>query len=85
MLMMHNGKYLAEIAHNVSSRKRSAILERAVCSSPLLPPEALASSCPIARCGHVQVIVSPFVPGCEAASLVLARCSRLGQANKLCG
>ena len=29
MLMMHNGKYLAEIAHNVSSRKRSAILERA--------------------------------------------------------
>ncbi|CEL97423.1 unnamed protein product [Vitrella brassicaformis CCMP3155] len=29
MLMMHNRKYVAEIAHNVSSRKRKAIIDRA--------------------------------------------------------
>jgi len=28
---MHNGKYAAEIAHNVSSRNRTVILERYVC------------------------------------------------------
>ena len=29
LLLMHNKKYAAEIAHNVSSRKRKAIIERA--------------------------------------------------------
>eukprot|EP00292_Cryptomonas_paramecium_P014538 CAMPEP_0113676992 /NCGR_PEP_ID=MMETSP0038_2-20120614/8994_1 /TAXON_ID=2898 /ORGANISM="Cryptomonas paramecium" /LENGTH=139 /DNA_ID=CAMNT_0000594169 /DNA_START=47 /DNA_END=466 /DNA_ORIENTATION=+ /assembly_acc=CAM_ASM_000170 len=29
MLLMHNKKYAAEIAHNVSTRKRKAIIERA--------------------------------------------------------
>jgi large subunit ribosomal protein L32e len=29
LLMMHNNKYAAEIAHNVSSRKRVEILARA--------------------------------------------------------
>mgnify|MGYP003960487649 FL=1 len=29
LLMMHNRKYTAEIAHNVSSRKRKEIVERA--------------------------------------------------------
>ncbi|KAF9786934.1 ribosomal protein L32e [Thelephora terrestris] len=29
LLLMHNGKYAAEIAHNVSSRNRTVILERA--------------------------------------------------------
>lgn len=29
MLLMHNRKYCAEVAHNVSSRKRTEILERA--------------------------------------------------------
>ena len=29
LLMMHNRKYVAEIAHNVSSRKRKEIVERA--------------------------------------------------------
>jgi len=31
LLLMHNGKYAAEIAHNVSSRNRTVILERCVC------------------------------------------------------
>jgi len=31
LLLMHNGKYAAEIAHNVSSRNRTIILERYVC------------------------------------------------------
>jgi len=31
LLLMHNGKYAAEIAHNVSSRNRTVILERYVC------------------------------------------------------
>jgi ribosomal protein L32E len=30
LLLMHNGKYAAEIAHNVSSRNRTVILERCV-------------------------------------------------------
>lgn len=29
LLLMHNDRYCAEIAHNVSSRKRTAILKRA--------------------------------------------------------
>lgn len=29
LLLMHNRKYAAEIAHNVSSKKRKEILERA--------------------------------------------------------
>ncbi len=29
VLLMHNRKYAAEIAHNVSARKRKAILDRA--------------------------------------------------------
>lgn len=32
LLMMHNKKYAAEIAHNVSGRKRQEIIERAVSS-----------------------------------------------------
>jgi len=32
LLLMHNGKYAAEIAHNVSSRNRTVILERCVCN-----------------------------------------------------
>ena len=35
---MHNGKYAAEIAHNVSSRNRTVILERCVCK-PKNPQE----------------------------------------------
>ena len=30
LLMMHNSKYAAEIAHNVSGRNRAEIIERAV-------------------------------------------------------
>ena len=30
LLMMHNKQYAAEIAHNVSGRKRQEIIERAV-------------------------------------------------------
>jgi len=29
LLLMHNGKYAAEIAHNISARKRKSICERA--------------------------------------------------------
>ena len=33
LLMMHNKQYAAEIAHNVSARKRAEIVERAVSGS----------------------------------------------------
>ena len=38
LLMMHNKKYAAEIAHNVSTKKREQIIERAVSEHPLSPP-----------------------------------------------
>ena len=37
LLLMHNKSFAAEIAHNVSSRNRTVILERCVISLPLKP------------------------------------------------
>ena len=45
VLMMQNRKYAAEIAHNVSGRKRQEIIERAVSCSANAASELL----PVAR------------------------------------
>jgi large subunit ribosomal protein L32e len=39
LLMMHNSKYAAEIAHNVSGRNRAEIIERAVRNNATEKPE----------------------------------------------
>ena len=44
LLMMHNKQYAAEIAHNVSGRKRQEIIERAVSC----PAKAAGAKLPVA-------------------------------------